>query len=80
MFAGRSREKNMAIEASKALKSVVLLAVAAVLIAEDCAKKVDSISQEESHWLSAPDGPIYRVMRLYWPKTEPPSILPPSSA
>lgn len=31
----------------------------------------------ESNWLPAPDGPIYVVMRLYWPKTEPPSILPP---
>jgi hypothetical protein len=31
----------------------------------------------ESNWLPAPDGPIYMVMRLYWPKTEPPSILPP---
>jgi hypothetical protein len=30
----------------------------------------------ESNWLPAPDGPIYLVMRLYWPKTEPPSILP----
>jgi hypothetical protein len=30
-----------------------------------------------SNWLPAPDGPIYLVMRLYWPKTEPPSILPP---
>jgi hypothetical protein len=29
-----------------------------------------------SNWLPAPDGPIYLVMRLYWPKTEPPSILP----
>jgi hypothetical protein len=32
---------------------------------------------KESNWLPAPDGPIYLVMRLYWPKTEPPSILPP---
>jgi len=32
---------------------------------------------KESNWLPAPDGPIYMVMRLYWPKTEPPSILPP---
>lgn len=32
---------------------------------------------QESNWLPAPDGPIYLVMRLYWPKTEPPSILPP---
>ncbi|EJW10853.1 putative exported protein [Rhodovulum sp. PH10] len=31
----------------------------------------------ESNWLPAPDGPIYVVMRLYWPKTTPPSILPP---
>jgi hypothetical protein len=32
---------------------------------------------KESNWLPAPNGPIYLVMRLYWPKTEPPSILPP---
>ena len=32
---------------------------------------------KESNWLPAPDGPIYLVMRLYWPKIEPPSILPP---
>ncbi|HYX20183.1 MAG TPA: DUF1254 domain-containing protein [Thermoanaerobaculia bacterium] len=31
---------------------------------------------KESNWLPSPDGPIYLVMRLYWPKTEPPSILP----
>jgi hypothetical protein len=31
----------------------------------------------EPNWLPAPAGPIYLVMRLYWPKTEPPSILPP---
>ena len=31
----------------------------------------------EPNWLPAPNGPIYMVMRLYWPKTEPPSILPP---
>jgi hypothetical protein len=31
---------------------------------------------KESNWLPAPDGPIYMVMRVYWPKTEPPSILP----
>ena len=30
----------------------------------------------ESNWLPAPDGPIYLVMRLYWPKDTPPSILP----
>ncbi|MFO1081433.1 MAG: DUF1254 domain-containing protein [Reyranellaceae bacterium] len=33
-------------------------------------------ADKESNWLPAPDGPIYLVMRLYWPKTEPPSILP----
>jgi hypothetical protein len=32
---------------------------------------------KESNWLPAPDGPVYVVMRLYWPRTEPPSILPP---
>jgi len=31
----------------------------------------------ESNWLPAPNGPVYLVMRLYWPKPEPPSILPP---
>jgi hypothetical protein len=34
-------------------------------------------ADKESNWLPAPDGPIYLVMRLYWPKTEPPTILPP---
>jgi hypothetical protein len=32
---------------------------------------------KEANWLPAPDGPIYMVLRLYWPKTENPSILPP---
>lgn len=32
---------------------------------------------KEANWLPAPNGPIYMVMRLYWPKTEQPSILPP---
>lgn len=31
---------------------------------------------KEANWLPAPDGPIYLVMRLYWPKTAAPSILP----
>jgi hypothetical protein len=31
----------------------------------------------EANWLPAPDGPIYLMMRLYWPKETPPSILPP---
>jgi len=34
-------------------------------------------ADKEPNWLPAPDGPIYLVMRLYWPKTTPPSILPP---
>ena len=34
-------------------------------------------ADKESNWLPAPNDPIYLVMRLYWPKTEPPSILPP---
>ncbi|MGO9949181.1 MAG: DUF1254 domain-containing protein [Steroidobacteraceae bacterium] len=31
----------------------------------------------EANWLPAPDDTIYLVMRLYWPKDTPPSILPP---
>jgi hypothetical protein len=31
---------------------------------------------KESNWLPAPNGLVYLVMRLYWPKTEPPSVLP----
>ena len=34
-------------------------------------------ADEKSNWLPAPDGPIYLAMRLYWPKTEDPSVLPP---
>ena len=30
----------------------------------------------ESNWLPAPDGPMFIVMRLYWPKTEEPSVYP----
>jgi hypothetical protein len=33
-------------------------------------------SDKEANWLPAPNDLIYLVMRLYWPKTEPPSILP----
>ena len=32
---------------------------------------------KESNWLPAPNGTVYLVMRLYWPKTEAPSVLPP---
>ena len=31
---------------------------------------------KESNWLPAPNDEIYLVMRLYWPKTTAPSILP----
>ena len=30
----------------------------------------------EFNWLPAPAGPVYLVLRLYWPKETPPSILP----
>ncbi len=32
---------------------------------------------KEANWLPAPNGPIYLVMRLYWPKDTSPSVLPP---
>jgi len=32
---------------------------------------------KEANWLPALNGPVYLVMRLYWPKETPPSILPP---
>ena len=35
---------------------------------------------KKANWLPAPNGPIYMVMRLYWPKDEPPSIILPGSA
>jgi len=34
-------------------------------------------ADKESNWLPAPNDLIYLVLRLYWPKTEAPSILPP---
>lgn len=33
-------------------------------------------ADKEANWLPAPDDTIYLVMRLYWPRTEAPSILP----
>lgn len=33
-------------------------------------------ADKESNWLPAPNGPIYLVMRLYYPRTGAPSILP----
>jgi len=35
------------------------------------------LADNKANWLPAPNGPIYLVMRLYWPKRPPPSILPP---
>ncbi len=34
-------------------------------------------ADKESNWLPAPNDTVYLVMRLYWPKTNAPSILPP---
>lgn len=34
-------------------------------------------ADKESNWLPAPNDLIYLVTRLYWPRTEAPSILPP---
>jgi hypothetical protein len=34
-------------------------------------------ADKEANWLPAPNDRIYLVMRLYNPKAEPPSILPP---
>jgi hypothetical protein len=39
-------------------------------------QKDDPGEDQRSNWLPAPNGPIYLVMRLYWPRTEPPSLLP----
>jgi hypothetical protein len=32
---------------------------------------------KEANWLRAPNDTVYLVLRLYWPKDAPPSILPP---
>ena len=37
-------------------------------------------TEKEANWLPAPNGSIYLVLRLYWPKDTPPSILPPGKA
>ena len=41
-----------------------------------CVQNKSPGEEKEVNWLPAPNGPIYLVLRLYWPKTEPPSILP----
>jgi hypothetical protein len=33
-------------------------------------QKDSPAADKESNWLPAPNGPIYMVMRLYWPKPE----------
>ena len=33
-------------------------------------------ADKEANWLPAPNDTVYLVMRLYWPKTENPSVLP----
>jgi hypothetical protein len=33
--------------------------------------------EKEANWLPAPDGPFTLMLRMYWPKETPPSILPP---
>jgi hypothetical protein len=40
-------------------------------------QKASPGADKESNWLPAPNDLVYLVMRLYWPKTEAPSILPP---
>ena len=32
-------------------------------------------ADRKANWLPAPADPVYLVMRLYWPKETPPSIL-----
>lgn len=39
-------------------------------------QKDDPGADLRPNWLPAPDGPVYIVMRLYWPKTEQPALLP----
>jgi hypothetical protein len=72
------------------LSGVLGIAIGLGLLAS-CGKKDDPINQAEkkdaTKGIAAPsiaetkaiaeEGFIYLVMRLYWPKTEPPSILPP---
>ena len=47
-------------------------------------QKGEPSADKKSNWLPAPNGPIFLVMRLYWPRRPspqsappPPSILPP---
>jgi hypothetical protein len=38
-----------------------------------------NLLSKESYWLPVLSGPIYLMMRLYRPKPEPSSILPPGA-
>jgi len=42
-------------------------------------QKTSPGKDKKANWLPAPNGPVYLVMRLYWPKAEAPSILPAGS-
>jgi len=42
-------------------------------------QKDSPVKDKEANWLPAPNDTIYLVMRLYWPKETPPSILPPGN-
>ena len=62
------------------------LAFAAVSSPKDAVQEAVNVVLSDSktptadkkvNWLPAPNGAIYMVMRLYWPKTDPSSILPP---
>lgn len=66
--------------AKKLLLIGALCGAIAVTLLAGCEKKGDPISGAEQAdkkaGISAPNGTIYLVMRLYWPKTDAPSILP----
>lgn len=42
-------------------------------------QKASPGADKENNWLPAPNDLMYLVMRLYWPKTDSPSILPPGN-
>ena len=42
-------------------------------------QKDSPVKAKEANWLPAPNDTIYLVIRLYWPKETPPSILPAGS-
>jgi hypothetical protein len=40
-----------------------------------CIQAANPGPDKESNWLPAPYGPFNLMLRLYWPKEHPPSIL-----